>query len=224
VAACAAVPSAARAQKRAEALLSNRPPPRSGCTVAGRIPTLSSVADSAALMADLTGAAAQMRVQGDSARILLSIVYDNRGSVTRVVPIDYFLPEGTSDRLASLVRASLKPGTEERSFRMLVQFPAAGPVVRMGSSEVCKPLGLERIHVILPAFENMTPPSGIRIHVVVGPQGELMESHLVSTSGNREWDDYVLRATQAARYAAGLIDGIASTMGYEQSVSVRSNH
>ncbi|MDB4948475.1 MAG: hypothetical protein JWM27_1124 [Gemmatimonadetes bacterium] len=223
--ACLSAQGSRRVADRAALLLSNRPMSREGCEVQGRpnpLPSVGALLDSAALDARVREYVQAQYVGGsDSLHVVLSIGFGEHGDVARARPIDWYLPEGAGDAIAAMVHSTLRRQRGEMNLRLRIDLPAR-PAYRVGRAEVCRPRGLERVDIEAPALAEVEAPRPVRVRVTVGAHGEMLGSVIVSSSGQRYWDDVVTRFIDEARFTPGLIDGEAQVMEYEQTVRFRS--
>lgn len=220
------VPAAAGAQSRAEQLLSDRPAPRDGCTIAReprQLPALSQLADSAALAAAVSEFATRYPLREGAIFGLYSIAFNAEGAVERVKDLDYMMPQGRADEFESLLRQHLRAQRPGRSFsvRLRIQ-PAGNPVFRVGRSEVCEPLANTRFSVEAPSLEGGRRPTPIRVRALVDEDGNVGDVQIVRGSGSDELDRWVQDTLRRRRFQPGLVDGVRVPMEYEETVQFRS--
>ena len=219
-------PAHATAQSRAEQLLSDRPPPRHGCGIStnpGRLPALSQLADSAALVAAVSGFGQRYPLREGTMFALYSVGFNAEGAVERVKAIDYLLPQGRDAELEAVLRQHLRAQGAGRawSIRLRVE-PAGNPVVRVGRSEVCEPESTTRFSVEAPSLEGGRRPTPIRLRAVVDAQGNVTDVQLLRGSGSDELDRWVQDTLRRRRFAPGLVDGVPVPMDHEETVPFRS--
>lgn len=207
-------------------LLSDKPAPRDGCTTArqpGTLPAVGVLADSAALALSMSKFAQDYPIRDGKLTALYSIAFAADGSVERVVPIDYWLPQGEEPQFTALVRQSIRPqrAGSPWSVRLRVD-PAAETVFRVGRSEVCQPRSRTRFELNAPVMAGLQAPAPIRIRAVVGTQGEIRSLQLLRSSGDAELDRWVHDSLLSRRYEPGLIDGVPVMMQREDDVRVRA--
>ncbi|HEU4559830.1 MAG TPA: energy transducer TonB [Longimicrobium sp.] len=219
-------PAAAGAQSRAEQLLSDRPPPRDGCTIAReprQLPTLSQLADSAALATAASEFAARHPLREGAIFGLYSIAFNAGGAVERVKDLDYMMPQGRADEFESLLRQHLRAQRPGRSFSVRVRIePAGNPVFRVGRSEVCEPMANTRFTVEAPSLAGGRRPTPIRVRALVGEDGTVGDVQIVRGSGSDELDRWVQDSLRRSRFQPGLVDGVRVPMEYEETVQFRS--
>lgn len=222
----AAAQHGGRAADRAAVLLSDRPAPREGCRIEARpnpLPAVDAVVDSAALDARLRAYLPTQHMEhGSDMHVLVSLGWDGRGNPTRARPFDWFVPQGVGDELGAIVRATVRNQRGAANVRLRIDFAEGVPAYRLGRSEVCLPQGLERVNILAPAVAQIDAPHDVRVRVTVGAQGQMMGSQLVGSSGQRYWDDEVMRMVSSARFAPGIVDEAPETMDYEATIHFRS--
>jgi TonB family protein len=219
-------PALTSAQSRAEQLLSDRPAPRRGCAIStapGRLPALSQLADSAALVAAVQEFGRRYPVSSGVAFGLYSVGFNAEGAVERVKSIDYFLPQGKEPELEGLLRQHLRPQAAGKSWgiRLRVE-PAGNPVVRVGRSEVCEPESSTRFSVEAPSLEGGRRPTPLRLRVFVDAGGNVTDVQLLRGSGSDELDRWVQDTLRRRQFSPGLVDGVAVPMTTEETVPLRS--
>jgi hypothetical protein len=220
-----AEPGAAQ-RNRAELLLSDRPAPRRGCTIAhdpSPLPGVDQLADSATLDQRVSAFAQQYPIRDHAMFALYSIAFDGNGAVERVQALDYMLPQGRADEFAVLVRGVLKPQRSGRpwSVRLRVE-PGATPRFRVGRSEVCAPEMRMRFTVTAPPSYPIQSPPPMRVRVQVGEDGRVRSFQMLHGSGARELDDWVEGRLVNGTYAAGLVDGVPVIGELEMSLPIRT--
>jgi TonB family protein len=217
----------ARAQSRAEQLLSDRPAPRHECTIAttpGRLPALSQlVGDSATFAAAVAEFARQYPLRDGGMFALYSIAYTAGGGVERVKDLEYLLPQGQADAFAALVRESLRPQAPGKSWSIRLRVePAGSPVVRVGRSEVCEPESTTRFSVEAPSLEGGRRPTPLRLRAYVDADGNVTDVQLLRGSGSDELDRWVQDTLRRRRFSPGLVDGVPVPMQHEETVPLRT--
>ena len=228
VIALACIADAGAAQRnRAEQLLSDRPAPRRGCTIAhdpSPLPGVDQLADSAALDQRVSAFATQYPIRDNAMFGLYSIAFDGNGAVERVQALDYMLPQGRAEEFAGLVRGALRPQRAGRpwSVRLRVE-PGATPKLRVGRSEVCPPEMRVRFSVRAPAKSPIQSPPPMRVRVLVGEDGRVRSFQMLHGSGVSDLDQWVQTRLTSARYAPGLVDGAPVIAELEMSVPIRSS-
>lgn len=226
LAACATVQEATRVQDRSTALLSDKPAPREGCQISQRpqrLPSLSEIADSAALVQGVKQLhRAQPLAEGEG-RILFSLGWGPSGQVERVKDIDWFLPQGAAAQYTSLVQRTLRPQAVKTDLRLRI-VPGGEPSFQVGRAEICPPRALVRFQVNRSAFAS-TPdaPTPIRARVMIGTAGEALGVTITRSSGNTEIDQWVIRKLQELTHLPGLIDGVPQRMDAEVDVPIRQS-
>jgi len=222
----AAAQRGAHAEERLAVLLSDRPMPRSNCRIESRpnpLPAVNAIVDSVALDGKLREyAVAKHMDQGSDARVLVSLGWDAHGTSIRARPFDWYVPEGVGEEIGAAVRSVVRPQRGVMNVRLRVGFVEGKPTFRVGRSEVCQPQGLERINIIAPALEQVEAPHDVRVRVTVGPQGAMLGSTLIGSSGQRYWDDEVMRLVNSATFNPGIIDEGMETMDYEATIRFRA--
>lgn len=219
----AAPASAQRA--RDPQLLSDKPAPREGCTTVrqpGTLPAVAALADSAALARSMAKFAQDFPVRDGKLTALYSVAFAADGSVERVAPIEYWLPQGEEPQFTALVRQSIRPqraGTPW-SVRLRVD-PAAETVFRVGRSELCQPRSTTRFELVTAAIDQQQAPPPMRVRVIVGTQGEIRSLDVVRSSGDRELDRWVHDSLLSRRFQPGLVDGVPVIMERDEDVRLR---
>ena len=221
-----AFPAAGHAQSRAEQLLSDRPAPRDGCTIAReprQLPTLAQLADSAALATAVSEFATRYPLRDRAIFGLYSIAFNGEGAVERIKDLDYMMPQGRADEFESLLRQHLRAQRPGKSFSVRVRVePAGNPVFRVGRSEVCEPLANTRFEVAAPSLEGGRRPTPIRVRALVDEDGNVGDVQIVRGSGSDELDRWVQDTLRRRRFQPGLVDGVRVPMNYEETVQFRS--
>jgi hypothetical protein len=219
------IPSALEAQgRRAEQLLSDKPPPRRGCNVlqVPRLPALGTLVDSAGLAAGVIRYAEEFPVREGAVFAVYSVVFARDGSVERVSAIDYWLPEVAVGTLENLVRTSLlRQPTGGFSVRLRVD-PGPAPLIRVGYSERCLPVPTTRFRLIAPVAFPVERPTPLRLRILVSADGRITGSQLLSSSGSPELDRWVETQLAARTFEPGLIDGVPVAMDYEETITIQS--
>jgi TonB family protein len=220
------VPVTGRAQSRAQQLLSERPPPRDGCTVAReprQLPTLSQLADSAALATAVSEFAARYPVRDGAIFGLYSIAFNAEGAVERVKDLDYMMPQGLSNEFQSLLRRHLRAQPPGRSFSVRVRIePAGNPVFRVGRSEICEPFSNTRFTLTAPSLASGRRATPIRLRAMVDADGNVGDVQILRGSGSDELDRWVQDSLRRRRFQPGLVDGVAVPMEHEETVNFRA--
>lgn len=217
--------AAATTQPGRESLyLSSRPAPRENCRpapVPSRLPALSELADSAALMAAIGRFAEQHRFSAarDTTYTLFSVGFARDGRVERVRGIEWWMPEGTVDPLAAIVGQHLKPQSGGGSIRLRVR-PDARPEVKVGRSQVCMPKSGQSFHLVSGQIDPLSKPQPILLRIRVSADGRVMGSQLLRSSGQEEMDRWVRSVVDRYPYAPGLVDGVPTDMEYEQTIQI----
>lgn len=219
-------PATSHAQSRAEQLLSDRPAPRQGCSVAttpGQLPTLSQLADSAALAAAVGEFATRYRLSEGTLFGLYSVAFNAEGGVERVQGLDYLMPQGRAEEFESMLRQHLRPQAPGRSFSVRVRVePAGNPVFRVGRSEICEPHSNTRFTLTAPSLEGGRRPTPIRVRAVVNADGSVGDVQILRGSGSEELDRWVQDSLRRRRFQPGLVDGVAVPMEHEETVQFRT--
>jgi TonB family protein len=231
--AAAALPATSAAQhgghadQRMAQLLSDRAAPRSNCRIENRpspLPSVNALVDSAALDAKLRDYVAAEHLQGSSdMHVLFSLGFDGHGAPTRVRAFDWYLPQGTADVLTAAVHSTVHQQRGEANVRLRIDFVAGVPTFRVGHSEICAPLGLERVNILAPATEQVEQPHDVRVRVIVSAEGHLIGSNLLTGSGQRYWDDEVMKMIDGVQYAPGIVDEAAEQMSYDATIHFRTH-
>ncbi len=207
--------------------LSSRPAPRENCRpapVPARLPALSELADSAALVAAIGRYAEQhgFSAARDTTYTLFSVGYAPDGRVERVRGIEWWMPEGTVDPLAVIVGQHLRPlAAGPGSVRLRVR-PDARPEIEVGRSQVCRPASGASFHLNGPAINPLSKPQPILLRIRVSPAGRVIGSQLLRSSGEEELDRWVRSLVDRYEYAPGLVDGIPVEMEYEQTIQIQA--
>jgi hypothetical protein len=224
--AAASVTAAAAQNDRAALLLSDRPAPRRSCEVEMRpraLPTISQLADSAALMEAVTRFAEQFRLREGTLFALYSLVFDRDGNVERLAPLEYRMPQGHAESFAALVRQHIR--RQERggfSVRLRVE-PTGNPAFLVGRSERCPPEPTTSFELTAPAMAGpVSRPSPIRLRVWVTPEGTPGTINVMGSSGSSELDRWVRDSLARRRFRPGLLDGVPVAMEYEGTVRIRT--
>jgi hypothetical protein len=216
----AAAPTDAAAQRnRREIFLTDRPAPRSDCRQSprpGRLPTLDVLADSAALIAGIESLAMEYRTTQDTSFVLLSIWLTSEGTVERVKEIDYYVPTPMIEPLKALVARTIKPQRGGGYLRMRIH--PGTRLVQIGRSEVCEPQGPDRVNVRRSATSARGSWQVYSARIQVNADGRAISVTTSRSSGEDGIDTFVVGMLQRARYAPGLVDGIATQMQYDQDV------
>lgn len=221
-----AATSADAQRDRASVLLSDKPAPRDGCRIVpqpGRLPSIAQLADSAALATALAKFAADHPVRDGKVFALYSVAFASDGSVERVAPVEYWLPQGEEPNLTSLVRSSLtrqRPG-RPWSVRVRVE-PAAETVFRVGRSEVCPPRSTTRFDLTAPVLAQQQAPPAIRVNLQVSHEGRIRSLTLLRGTGDAELDRWVHDNLLQRSFTPGLLDGIATAMEHQEDVRIRA--
>ena len=221
-----AAPAAAQ-RGRADQLLSDRPAPRRGCSIAhdpSPLPGLDQLADSVTLAGQVSAYAEQYPITGGQPmRALYSIAFDANGRVERVKSLEYFLPDGHAAQLEQLVTAALRTQRPGRawSVRLLVQ-PGGAQPFRVGRSEYCPPELLMRFSVTAPANYPVQSPAPIRVRVTVGDDGRVKSFEMLHGSGAPELDDWVQNHLVNGGWAPALLDGVEVMGEVELSLPIRT--
>jgi hypothetical protein len=222
--ACAA--DSVAAQSREEQLLSNRPSPRRGCSIAhdpNPLPSLDQLADSATLVQRVSAFAQQYPIRDATMFAVYSIAFDANGAVERVHAVDYMLPQGRADELVGLVRGALR--TQRRgnpwSVRLRLEPGGARPY-RIGRSEVCRPELRQRFTVFVPPDYPIPSPPPMRVRVTVGDDSRVRSLQILHGSGDREVDQWVEQNLVSYPWAAGLVDGTPVIADLELSLPIRA--
>lgn len=215
---------AATPSSRDALYLSPRPAPRENCRpapVPARLPGLSELADSAALTAAVSRFAEQHRLDAgrDTMYTLFSVVFAPTGRVERVRGIEWWMPEGTVDPLATLVGQHMKPRPGGGSVRVRVR-PDARPEVRVGRSQVCRPASAMSFRLEAPQLDPLTKPQPILLRIRVSAEGRVVGAQVLRSSGVEELDRWVRSNVERYQYAPGLVDGLPVEMEYEQSIQI----
>ncbi|MET0397280.1 MAG: TonB family protein [Longimicrobiaceae bacterium] len=219
--------AAATTQPARESLyLSSRPAPRENCRpapVPSRLPALSELADSAALVAEIGRFAEQHGFSAgrDTTFTLFSVGFTREGRVERVRGIEWWMPEGTVDPLAAIVGRHLKPQAGGGSVRLRIR-PDARPQVRVGRSQVCMPASGQSFHVTAPAINPLSKPQPILLRIRVSVDGRVIGSQILRSSGEEELDRWVRSLVDRYQYAPGLVDGLPTDMEYEQTIRIQA--
>jgi TonB family protein len=220
----AAIPANAQ-RARDPQLLSDKPAPREGCGIArqpGTLPTPALLADSVALARSLAEFAQEYPIRDGKMYAVYSVAFAADGSVERVAPIDYWLPQGREPELTAVVRAAIRaqrPGNPW-SLRLRVE-PASEPLIRVGRSEVCQPRSTTRFELTHPALAQGKPPEPMRVRVLVGTQGRIRGIDVLRGSGDAELDRWVESTLLSRTFLPGLVDGVAVEMQREEEVRIR---
>jgi len=216
----------AHAQSRAEQLLSDRPAPRRGCSVATvprDLPALAQLADSAALAASVADFARRYPVSGGHVFGLFSIAFNELGAPVRVKALDYLLPQGKAEEFESLVGRALRPQPAGHSFTVRLRIePEGTPVFRIGRSEICEPDSNTRFSVEWNSLENGRRPVPPRVRAYVDANGNVGDVQVLRGSGSDELDRWVQNSLRRARYMPALVDGEAVPMAKEEVVQIRT--
>lgn len=225
LAGCAAAASAVARPDRQAMLLSDREPPRAGCDIArtpASLPPLDQLVDTAVLRRGVAQFAGRERLRDGEMHTLFSVAWDRGGRPERVKAIDWWMPEGAAERLAAVVRPTLKrqprgPG----SARLRVE-PGSAPKFQVGRSEYCPPVSGSTFRLTAPAMYPVDKPTPLRFRALVDARGNATTAHVLRSSGDPEVDRWVLGVVERYRYAPALLDGVAGPADYEQTVSVQA--
>lgn len=204
--------------------LSSRPAPRENCRPAPvpvRLPTLSELADSAALMAAISRYAEQHRLDAgrDTMYTLFSVAFAPTGRAERVRGIEWWMPEGTVDPLATIVGQHMKPRAGGGSVRLRVR-PDARPEIRVGRSQVCRPASRMSFRLEAPQLDPVSKPQPILLRIRVSAEGRVVGAQVLRSSGQEELDRWVRSNVEGYQYSPGLVDGVPVEMEYEQSIQI----
>lgn len=223
--ACAAAGSITASADRTALLLTDKPPPREGCRIVyepNPLPSVSEIADSAALAAAVSSFAQRHPLRDGSMRALYSVQFDASGRVNRLAPIDYWLPQGQAEVFASLVRQNLRRQTRgPLSLRLWVE-PTATSILRVGRSEQCPPEARTRFKLTAPAAFPIDRPRAVRVRVFVDANGRARGTELASSSGSAELDRWVMETLQRHEFTPALLDGVPVAMEYTETVQIQS--
>jgi TonB family protein len=210
---------------RSAALFTDEPAPRATCRILyqpSSLPAVSQLADSAELVAAVTEYAEQHPLSDGELRALYSVGFDDTGRVTRLQPIDYWLPEGEDNAFTLLVRQHLRPQMRESgSVRLLVK-PGSDPAVRVGRSERCPPETRTSFKLTAPAVVQLQRPQPMRVSLQVSDKGDVVGREVLSSSGDAELDRWVMQELEHYQFAPGMIDGIAAAMDHEETVQIQA--
>jgi TonB family protein len=222
----AAAGTAEAQNSRADRLLSDKPAPsRRACRIGAlprQLPTLAQLADSAQLTAAVAAYAQRFPVRDGKLFALYSITFDARGTPTQVRNVDYFLPEGQAETLATLVRTSLRSQPAGGFTMRLRVEPGGSPVFRMGWSESCAPASRMSFSLTAPAAAGVQgPPAPVRLRIFVDAEGRVGDTSVLSSSGSSELDRWVEEYVRSYQFAPGLVDGIPTAMDHEQTIRIR---
>lgn len=206
--------------------LSSLPAPRASCRSApspARLPALPELADSAALFHAIAELSARrgLATPRDTMYALYSIAFAQDGRAERVRGIQWWMPEGTAEELAGVVRRHLKPQAGSGSIRLRVR-PGSSPEVTVGRSEVCRPATGASFHLMAPQLNPLAKPLPILLRVRVTEGGRVMGTELLRSSGDEEVDRWVRGVLGRYAYSPGLVDGIPVEMEYEQTVQIKA--
>lgn len=206
-------------------LLSDKPPARPTCHILWQpapLPSLSQLADSAALTAALSHFAERNPLREGSSRALYSLAFDASGRVERLKAIDYWLPQGQEEAFTALVRQHLRPEIDlPASMRLLVQ-PDSEPMVKIGRSERCPPQSGTSFRLFAPALSQLQRPQPLRVRIHVDEKGRVRGIQLLSSSGDAELDRWVTDTLQRYEFSPGLIDGVPTAMDHEQNIQIQA--
>lgn len=222
----ASTAGAAAGQSRAEQLLSDRPAPRRGCSIAhdpSPLPGLDQLADSAALVQRVTAFAQQYPIRDAAMFALYSIAFDANGAVERVQALDYMLPQNRADEFAALVRSALRPQRRGNPWSVRLRLePGGARPYRVGRSEVCQPELQTRFSVVAPANYPLQSPPPMRVRVTVGDDSHIRSLQILHGSGDREVDQWVEDNLVRQPWAPGLVDGVPVIADLELSLPIRT--
>jgi TonB family protein len=206
-------------------LLTDKPAPREGCTTVrqpGTLPSVAVLADSAALAQSMAKFAQEHPIRDGKMTALYSVAFAADGSVERVMPIDYWLPQGEEPQVTALLRNSIRAQRAGSPWSVRLRIdPAAETVFRVGRSEVCQPRSTTRFELSTAALDQQQAPPPMRVRVIVGTQGEIRSLEIVRSSGERELDRWVHDSLLSRRFQPGLIDGVPVTMERDEDVRLR---
>lgn len=221
--ACTAASGAA--QSREEQLLSDKPAPRRGCSIAhdpNPLPSLDQLADSAQLVQRISAFAQQFPINGTMFGVY-SIAFDANGAVERVHPVDYMLPQGRADEFAGLIRGALRPQRRGAPWSVRVRLePGGARPYRVGRSEVCRPELRQRFSVRVGGDNPQVSPPPMRVRVTVGDDSHVRSLQILHGSGDREVDQWVERNLVNYPWAPGLVDGVPVIADLELSLPIRT--
>jgi TonB family protein len=217
-----------RAQGDREArLLSSRPAPRGNCSIVSAprpLPAVAELADSVQLAADVGSFARQYDIgEGDSVYVLFTLAYGEGGRLERIVPIEGRHPAGQAEVFTGIVQRTLRLQARGGwSVRLRIEVSGA-PVFRIGNSERCPPDERVRFRLVSSAFASQQRrPGPVRLRAWVTPEGAVGSIDILSSSGNRELDEWVRNSFARYRFGPGLLDGIPVAMEHEQTVRVQA--
>lgn len=206
-------------------LLTDKPSPREGCTTVrqpGALPAVAALADSAALAQSMAAFARDNPIGDGKMTALYSIAFAADGSVERVVPIDYWLPQGEEPQVTAMVRQSVRAQRAGTPWSVRLRIdPAAETVFRVGRSEVCQPRSTTRFELTAPALSGLQAPPLMRVRATVGTQGEIRALQIVRSSGEAELDRWVHDSLLERRFQPGLLDGVPVIMERIEDVRLR---
>ena len=212
--------SASAQGSRERDLLSTREAPRRSCRVLHEprtLPTVSQLGDSAGIATQLGDYLRQHPITGDSTPYVLYSVSVRDGQV-QVRPIEYLLPEGGAQELTVLLRNAVD-GSElpDGTFRLRADL-GAETVLRVGRSERCPPEFETRFRIQSLAALTGSPPRPVRVRMMVGTDGRIMNVILLGTTGRPDYDRFLRENLLDRRIPPGIIDGQPMQMEHEQLI------
>ncbi|HEV2148071.1 MAG TPA: energy transducer TonB [Longimicrobiaceae bacterium] len=149
------------------------------------------------------------------------MAFDANGRISRLHPIDYWLPQGQVDAFTSLLRQHLRPRVSgPGTVRLLLQ-PGGTAAYQIGYSERCPPESGTRFSLIAPAATQLQKAQPVRVRMHVDAQGRVQGTQVLTGSGDTEVDRWVAQTLQQREFSPGLIDGVAVAMDHEETVTVR---
>jgi TonB family protein len=221
--AATAVSAVGSSPDRTALLLSDRPAPRPTCRILYQpaiLPAVSAVVDSAALAAEIAGYAAARPLRDGSLRALYSVALDG-GAITRLHPLDYWLPQGEAEAFTAMVRRHLRPSTAGALQARLLVETENGVAVRLGRSETCPPHVGTRLRLRSPALSEGQRARPVRVRMMVDERGTVNGVTVASGSGYPDVDRLAVQMLERRRIGPGLIDGVPVAMQHEETIEVQ---
>lgn len=215
------------ASPAAASALEDPGPRRKECRPApapARLPALSALTDSAAFMRAVREFTERHHLSAgtDSTYVLYTVAFGPTGAVERVKDIRWWMPDGTVDELAGIVRKHLRrqPGGPW-SVRMRVR-PRQEPEVVLGRSEMCLPVSHTRFSVTAPAAFPVNRPLPMLMRIRVSPSGRVLSTQVLRSSGEEELDRWVRNLVERYEHAPGTLDGVPVDMEYEHTIQIQA--
>jgi hypothetical protein len=200
--------------------------PRRGCAPLREphpVPSISVMADSAALSAEVAAFAREFPIASDSLPFAAYTVAYGPAGVQSLRPVNYRLPAGQAQRFATLVRGHLRPIGAASAYLRLRVLVAEQPRFVVDNVERCRPELRTDFHMRTATQAEYRAPISLRARVRVGADGRILSVQLLRSTRDAEIDTWVQSVLQAGTAVPGLIDGVPVEMEVDEDVRIRFN-